>query len=214
MFLGIDTCTFYLNLALVDTDGSAVGEHREKVKTQTTRLVPALRDLLEKSGVRRTDIGAVGIVLGPGSFTGLRVGIAAAMGFGTALGIPLYGIGSLPALARSCGDPGEGMALLDARRSEVYLQRFRRTGDAVVSLSDPETLLPNMVLIDSAPEWAVGDGVPLVEGWPAGCRLYPEIPNLAVPAARRSAEAHSAGEKPAPVEALYVRDPDVRQGKG
>jgi hypothetical protein len=49
-----------------------------------------------------------------------------------------------------------------------------------------------------------------VDGWPAACRLYPDIPNLAVPAARRAAEAISRGEQTSPVEAMYVREPDVR----
>jgi len=210
MFLGIDTCTFQLNLALVDEAGGLLEAHSERVRTQTTRLAPAVRDLLEKGGVGRGNLRAVGVVSGPGSFTGLRVGISAGLGLSLALGIPAYGMGSLEALARCCPERGEGLALLDARRGQVYLQRFRLRGDSVDPVTDPAAAPPEAALSGTPPEWAIGDGIPLVSGWPSGCSLHPEIPNLAVPAAARASEALAAGLAARPVRAVYIRVPDVR----
>ena len=209
--LGIDTSTFWLNLALVDGEGAVLAEHHELVKTHTTRLVGALEGLLRGAGVEREALAAVGAVVGPGSFTGLRVGLASAEGLCQALDIPAYATDSLSALALCAPGAGEGVALLDARRSQVYEARFaREPGGQVRRLSEIRSVSPVEVLAGPAPAWAIGDGVPQVPDWPRNCRLDPLIPNLAVPAAREAIgrlQRGEAGERLAP---LYVRPPDVR----
>ena len=181
--------------------------------THTTRLVPAVDELLLGAGAVRGDLAAVGAVVGPGSFTGLRVGLAAALGLSAALGIPAYGLDSLTALALSVDAPGDGVALLDARRSQVYCRRFLGSGPAARPVSEPVAIPPADVLLGGPePAWAAGDGVALVGGWPPATRLFPGIPNLALPAARRALEALAAGIATEELTPLYVRGADVRKG--
>jgi tRNA threonylcarbamoyladenosine biosynthesis protein TsaB len=209
MFLGIDTSTRWLNLALLSRQGELRAEFRESLPTHTTRLAPEIRKLLSGGGAGPQDLAALGVVLGPGSFTGLRVGLAAASGLAQALEIPSYGLSSLEALARACPSDGLGVALLDARRGEVYCQRFLRAANDVLPQGDPAALAPTSVDMDGL-SWAMGDGVPLVPDWPATCHLHPEVPNLALEAAANARSRDFAGEAPAPLRALYVRAPDVR----
>jgi tRNA threonylcarbamoyladenosine biosynthesis protein TsaB len=210
MYLGIDTSTRWLNLALLSPEGEPLAEFRESLATHTTRLAPEIRNLLTRGGGRPKDLTGLGVVLGPGSFTGLRVGLAAAAGLAQALEIPVYGLSSLEALARAGPSDGLGVALLDARRGEVYRQRFRFAAGTVRPDGDPAALGPASVETDGL-SWAIGDGVPLVADWPTTCHLQPEIPNLALPAAAQARRRHLAGEVPPPLRALYVRAPDVRK---
>jgi tRNA threonylcarbamoyladenosine biosynthesis protein TsaB len=89
-------------------------------------LFPLLDELLREAGVSRKELGRVAVGVGPGSFTGLRVGIALAEGIATGLGIPLLGVPSLASLAwsRAAGDVDVIGALLDARRQDVFFAAF------------------------------------------------------------------------------------------
>jgi tRNA threonylcarbamoyladenosine biosynthesis protein TsaB len=210
--LGIDTSTKWLNLALVDGAGTVLSEVHEQMPTHTTKLVSGIETLLPTGGPERASLSAVGVVLGPGSFTGLRVGLAAAEGLSAALGLPIFGIDSLSALALCSGADGKGLALLDARRSQVYLRRFLRSGDKATPLGEPEALAPgDLGGVAATCEWAIGDGVGMVQGWRGACVLEPAIPNLAVPAARAALGALRDGVRPVVLTPLYVRPPDVRE---
>ena len=214
LILGVDTSTFWLNLALVGRDGRPLAEHHEKVKTHATHLVPALEELMRAAGADRSDLAGLGVVVGPGSFTGLRVGLASAEGLCQALGIPAHGMDSLTALAHCSAGEGEGVALLDARRSQVYAARFLRRGGGVTRLGGIRCAPPGQALAEAAaPSWAIGDGVPLVSGWPEECVLDPQVPNLAKPAALFALERMTLGAPGERLEPLYVRPPDVRRGE-
>jgi tRNA threonylcarbamoyladenosine biosynthesis protein TsaB len=213
LVLGIDTCTRWLNLALLGEGGEVTGEVHEEVATHSTRLVRALDALLVAAAGTRSDLRALGVIVGPGSFTGLRVGLAAALGLSKALAVPAFGLDSLTALAVASGGEGEGVVLLDARRSQVYARWFRSSGGKRVPDGEARAEAPEDILgRGRLPLWAAGDGVPLVSPWPAETVLKPGIPNLAVPAARRAWEGLLSGSRPDNLEPLYVRPPDVRKG--
>lgn len=208
--LGIDGCTRWTNLALVAGDGVLLGEVHAPAGNHATGLVPAVEALLAEARRGMGDLDAVGAVVGPGSFTGLRVALAAALGLAGSLGIPAYGLGSLEALAAFAPVDGEGLAVLDARRGRVYAARFRRQAGAPLRrLSEDRDLKPEELLTGAPPLWAVGDGIPLVAGWPAGCACLPEAPNLARPAAQRALERLLAGAPGEVLQARYVRAPDA-----
>ena len=104
-------------------------------------LVPGIDSLLRELGRRPADLALVVVGLGPGSFTGLRVGIATALGLARATGAALVGVPSLEALAYAELAPGEeATVLLDARAGELYLARYRRTQDDVLALVPPLVL--------------------------------------------------------------------------
>jgi tRNA threonylcarbamoyl adenosine modification protein YeaZ len=93
---------------------------------QAERLFPALGELLAKAGVTYADLTRIAVTTGPGSFTGLRIGLSAARGLGLALNLPVLGIPSLFALSLSATGPVA--VLLDAKRGEAYFQTFAGPG--------------------------------------------------------------------------------------
>ncbi len=208
--LGLDTSTFLLQAALLREDGSLAAELREEVPTHTPRIPGAIEGLLQEAGLSAGRLAAVGVTRGPGSFTGLRVGLAAALGLGKGLGIPVYGLSTLEAVARAFPGEGRGVVLLDARRGEVYAQPFLREGGEVRPL-EPARSLPPATLQPADFEWAAGDGVALVAGWPPSCRLFPGVGGAAVQAALQALRERTAGRAPEPLSPLYVRPPDVRE---
>ncbi len=128
LVLALDCSTTHLAVALVDGEGLVLASRAPEVgREHAARLPLEFADLLVESGRRRTDIGEVRVGVGPGSYTGTRVAIAAAKGLARALGVPLAGVSSFVALAAGVLGPGEaGVVTLDARRGNVYAQACRR----------------------------------------------------------------------------------------
>jgi tRNA threonylcarbamoyladenosine biosynthesis protein TsaB len=94
-------------------------------RTSSERLVPAVRRLMEASGFRLAELAAVVVVHGPGSFTGVRVGVSAAKGLSEAGGVPLIAVSRLALLAADVDGAGEGVhAVLDAGRGEFYYGEY------------------------------------------------------------------------------------------
>jgi tRNA threonylcarbamoyladenosine biosynthesis protein TsaB len=114
--------------------------------TFSAQLVPAIASLLAKHGFAAKDIGGLAVASGPGSFTGLRVGLSAVKGLAEALGTPIATVSLLEALACSSGMPGRLAAALDAGRSEVFFGLYQVSAAGEASnfyerlLSQPEFL--------------------------------------------------------------------------
>lgn len=104
-------------------------------------IIPLLDDLLGRAGWALSELAAVGTGLGPGSFTGIRVGLAVARGLAFSLKIPLKGVSSFAALARGAGGEGRIAVLDDARRGRVYCALYEKQG-AVLSALRPPSCLP------------------------------------------------------------------------
>ena len=125
--LAIDTAAPRLALALLRA-GDRLDTAVEDMPTgQAERLFPALDQLLRRAQVTYADLTRIAVTTGPGSFTGLRIGLSAARGLGLALNIPVLGIPSLLALSL-CAECEPMAVLLDARRGEAYFQNFSGPG--------------------------------------------------------------------------------------
>lgn len=124
--LAIDTARERLQLALLQPDGALDTEIREIAKGHAEAVFPAIAALLGRSGQTYRDVERIGVSSGPGSFTGLRIGLSAARGLGLALDVPVLGISSLVALSLSRTGPSE--LIVDARRGQAYVQRFSAPG--------------------------------------------------------------------------------------
>lgn len=134
LHLGLDTSGPHLAVALADADGTPVARRSDDVgRAHAQRIVPTLEALLADVGAARSDLVAVTVGVGPGSYTGLRVGVATARGLALGLGVPLGGASSLAPVAWAALAPGEtGVVVRDARRGQVYAAVYARTEDALV----------------------------------------------------------------------------------
>ncbi len=191
----LDACT-----AAVFEDGRALGVRTETMaRGHSERLGGFVRDAVAEAGGGFEALDRIGVTIGPGSFTGLRVGLAFAQGLGAALGVPVVGISTLEALARSADDDaGRTAAVIDARRGQVYLQTFE-TGRAA---SEPEALATEDATARlSDGDWRIaGSGAVLVGG--AAGATSPDPRALAGLATTLDPGTH-------PPRPLYLRAPDA-----
>lgn len=130
LILGIETATMTGGVALLN-DERVISEYTLNVKTtHTARLLPAVDQILKDSSVDKREIDGIAISLGPGSFTGLRIGMATAKGLAMGLDIPMVGIPTLDALARNIPFAMHQICtILDAKKKEIYYGRFRYEQD-------------------------------------------------------------------------------------
>jgi tRNA threonylcarbamoyl adenosine modification protein YeaZ len=152
VYLGIDTATAFLCLALWTKESTL--EHVANLgRDHNKRLIPELDNLLSRAGLLKTDLAGIGVGLGPGSYTGLRVGLAAAKALAKGLNIPLSGESSLAASAYACLKEGQqGLVAFTARRNQVYAGLFERRSDDIISLQAVKKLeLGNLVHYPNIP---------------------------------------------------------------
>lgn len=140
--LGLDTSTLTSGIAVL-VDGKVVAEARHDASAHKSDLLVAIDDVCKRAGVAPMELDAIAVGAGPGSFTGLRIGMATAKGIAFAAGKPLWAVSSLAALA--WGHPGFVVAVLDARKREVYAGCYRDG-----ALVDVERVLPP----DAVGPWA------------------------------------------------------------
>ena len=135
--LGIETSTETGSLALLEGGETRARAEIDTHERHSARIIPILDRLLAEAGWTVDELEAVGAGLGPGSFTGIRVGLAVARGLSFALKIPLKGVSSFEALARGAEGEGRIAVLADARRGRIYLALYEKRGDGAVAIRPP-----------------------------------------------------------------------------
>jgi len=214
LILALDTTTSAGSCALVG-DGRLVREEAsDPTRPQAARLPGELAALLERAGVALADIDAYAAGVGPGSFTGLRVGIATMQGVATAMRKPLFGVSALDALARIAA-VSRVATWVDAWRGEVYAALYENGRELEPpTVSRPEVMLGPLTNRETC---FTGDGAARycdVIRRTLGDRARftePIAPLLAGPMGEIAFEAWQAGHRPAPdaIRPLYVRRPDA-----
>lgn len=190
-------------MALVDSGGQAVAECVVvDARRHGELLAQGIAAVLGDAGVDRRDLGAVVVGLGPGPFTGLRVGIVTAATLGDALCIPAYGICSLDGLGA-----GERVAMTDARRREIYWARYDTDGTRV---SGPHVSKPGDVIEQLRGVPVVGFGAQVHAEALVGLDVRPEPKYPSAPALVERAVA-LLGSVPEPLVPMYLRRPDAEQ---
>ncbi|MEW5920273.1 MAG: tRNA (adenosine(37)-N6)-threonylcarbamoyltransferase complex dimerization subunit type 1 TsaB [Bacillota bacterium] len=141
LFLALDTTTAVCSVALGE-EGRLMGEYLLNIKkNHSQRLMPLLISLLRDCEVQRRQLQGIAVAIGPGSFTGIRIGVATARGLAQGLGIPLIGVNTLEALAGGCAFfPALICPLLDARRGQVYTAVYRGGGPSLQELEPPQAV--------------------------------------------------------------------------
>jgi tRNA threonylcarbamoyl adenosine modification protein YeaZ len=181
------------------------------------RLMPLVHAALERAGAGLAALEAVVVGLGPGPFTGLRVGIATAQALGDALDLPVHGVGSHDGAAhahlRAAPEPPAGpfLVVTDARRREVYLSGYapdgrRLLGPLPVAPAAVPALLADQSLVPTA---LIGSGAPLL----AAVLDVPAeaVPGLSAGLVLAAARPLLTGVVPGPLTPLYLRRPDATE---
>ncbi|TML28471.1 MAG: tRNA (adenosine(37)-N6)-threonylcarbamoyltransferase complex dimerization subunit type 1 TsaB [Actinobacteria bacterium] len=188
LILAFDTATDIATSALV-SDGEILGE-------RTSRAVTLLEDvdaLLRQAGTHTREVDALAVGIGPGSFTGVRIGLSTARGLALALGVPVAGVSTLDAL--EAGAPG-ALAVIDARRHEVFV---------------PGRALAPAALVVEPGRLCIGNGAVRYRDMfeAKGAEIPPDGDDRHVPRARFHAQLARDFRPAEEIEPLYLRLPDA-----
>ncbi len=205
MLLAFDTATPLVTVALHDGDRVVVEHSSERPMKHGEHLAPLIARAMDDAGIVRQDLTAIAVGVGPGPFTGLRVGVVTARTLGFVLDVPVYGVCSLDAIALEAVGTGAAagsfLVATDARRKEVYLASYDADG---ARLEGPVVTRP-------------ADVATSVDVAGAGPGLYPEAFPHAIAPDRPSAGwmAHGVSAELVELldpEPLYLRRPDAVAG--
>jgi tRNA threonylcarbamoyladenosine biosynthesis protein TsaB len=209
LLLALDTGSPLVSVALA-RDGAVVASRSVEQARSSTRLLEMVQEVLAEAEIGVRDLGGITVLRGPGSFTGLRIGLATVLGLHQALGVPATAIPSLPVLAASAGArEGIVIAAVDALRGDWSAQAFaagRPLGEMEL-VPGPE--LPRLAGGDEAV--VIGFGVSrlaAVPGWPEGMRLI-EPGALAATAAVLAASPETDWDPAFLTSAIYSRPPAI-----
>ena len=206
--LAIETTTRLVSVALVEGGQVILERAHDRPKQSAERLLPLIAELLSEAGWPRTSVERLGVSVGPGSFTGVRVGIACAQGLSLGLGVPLVGVSSLRAMARAVPASVAGVrcAVLDARRAEVFAAGYTSGPRAA-------QVLPPLALSTSSASQTLQAQLPAPIVWiGSGLSLLGLQPTLVAPGTEEPtagavgllAEELDPAENPA--VPIYIRD--------
>jgi tRNA threonylcarbamoyladenosine biosynthesis protein TsaB len=205
--LAIDTALGACSAAVGDEDGVRAARFAQTAAGQTELLIPMIRAVLDEAGLAPGALTRIAVTIGPGSFAGTRIGLAAARAMARVHGIPVLGLTSLEALAGGAELEGPRIVAFDARKGQLYLQAF--AGD-LAPLSEPvaASLLEAEAALGGVPAGAVllGSGAAALGaqwGMEGAVRppLWPNAADFLMLAARHPA---TRGPFPRP---LYLRAP-------
>ncbi len=196
IILGIESATARAGVAIGTPDGVIASVQVTRGPRHAETLAPSIQFVCEQAGVALREVDAIAVDIGPGLFTGLRVGIATANGLAQALDCPMIGVCSLDVLAHPFRHVATDIvAVIDARRSEVYVARYGVADGALKRVVEPATASPNELVKE------VGDA--LVVGDTLGVFALPDADTLVELAQRRPAV------NPNEITPLYLRKSDA-----
>lgn len=214
--------------AAVMKDGKILSEIFEKrLRGQAERLVPMCQEACDEAAVPFYQLDAIAVTRGPGTFTGVRIGLAAAKGLSLALDIPLIGVTTLEAVAHYVVSEGGNLPkgkifiVHDARRSEVYMQIFDQNDTGIIAITEPAAIpltgIEKYFGVDTG--LVVGSGAGLVKTHLSpdiqGRLHFPEIephPQARI-IAQIAADRLSGEDAETEVMPLYLRAPDAVAAK-
>lgn len=206
LILGLDTATPAVTVALHDGGQPLAQLVTVDAHRHAELLAPAISSVIADAGAARTDLTGIAVGVGPGPFTGLRVGLVTARVLGAALGVPVYGVCSLDVIAADVEAPAGFLVATDARRREVYWAEYDERGSRVAgpAVSAPADISPGERPV-------AGEGGVLYPSYlPNGTGpAYPAAATLC----RMVTAALAAGdtERLLAPEPLYLRRPDARE---
>lgn len=215
--LAIDTCMTACSVAALAGGSRICGRFAPMERGHAEALFPMIAQVMAEAGLGFADLTRIAVTRGPGSFTGVRAGIAAARGLALGCGAPVVTATSLEvmalgALARLGPGQGQGGFLIahDARRGELYVQSFDANAQA---LGEPVLATPVVAaLLAAGCAFVAGSGAPLVaaEAERAGKHFTARLPDLLPDAAHLARMAATLAPQGNPASPLYLRAPDAK----
>lgn len=223
LVLAIDTTTTQSSVCVGGPDGPLASAALGRPQAHGAFLTPAIDFCLRQAGVTAADLTGVAVALGPGLYTGMRVGIAAAQGLAHARQLPVVGLNSLDLLAfpfRLVRRDRRVAAVIDARRGELFWALYRPAGDGMVRTSDLSVGTPDKLVaeVEASPEGTicVGDGAVAHEGVLRAAGAQIASPWIGRPHATALAElavprlARGDTQRPEDLRPIYLRAADAR----
>jgi len=224
--LGFDTATSACSAAVWEDGRIAARRFEPMSRGQSERLMPMVREVLSEAGADFPDLDLLAVTTGPGAFTGLRIGLAAARGMALAGDLACFGVTTLDAVAAGVSETERQKAnvlvVLDSKRAEGYAQAFRSD---LRPLSEAQALMPADLAAlmangegDADRVLVAGDGAGQViqalkdKGIEAVLSTAPGVPDAATVAAI-AAERWSPDQPAEPLRPLYLRPPDAKASK-
>ena len=199
MLLALDTSSDYVSIALFDKLELLAHTHQPMPAGQAEKLLPLLQELLTKTKKRPQDISSVAVAIGPGSFTGVRIGLSTARALALALNIPVIGITNFDAAAYNIKK--QITVALDTKRGDYFVQKFNQN---MQPISSP-TVQTTEELATSAPFFVTGSGASsLSQSINCTC-----VPQNVSPAVAIGYLALTRTDLHHPASPLYLRDAHV-----
>ena len=199
LVLALDTSATFVSVALLNEKQVFAIAEEEMERGQAEALMPMIEGIMAQAHKKMSDIDAVAVTVGPGSFTGVRIGLAAARAFGLALNVPVYGVTCFEAwsyhLGRNC------KVILDSKRDDYFVQTFDEMDNAV----DDPSIQSAEQLKTQLPFAAIGTGA-LTLSDEIGCEVIYKISPIAIAVGKI---ALSRCDNPLPATPLYMREADV-----
>lgn len=221
--LALETATPQVAVAVLGPGGVLARASADRGMRHAERLVPFVQLTLAEAGVALGELGLVAVDIGPGLYTGLRVGVATANTLAQAAGLGVVGVSSLETLAAGAvGFPGLVVPVVDARRSEVFAAAYRWADGRLSQVSSarlvrPEALAEELAAVDDEPVALVGDGALRYRScfeartaavvWPSP--LARPDPGLLAWLALERTRGDGAPAPRGEVQPVYLRDPDA-----
>ena len=167
--LALETSAKSVSVAVTENGTLLAQAYQNRGLTHSVTLMPLLDGMLQSAGLTLDDMDAIAVAHGPGSFTGIRIGVSAAKGLAWAKGLPCCGVSTLEAMAYSVTDfEGVIAGAMDARRQQVYNAFFRCKNGRVTRLCDDRAVSAEQAAQELAampePKLIVGDGAELLYG--------------------------------------------------
>ena len=218
--LAIESATESVGVSLASSDGVLASVEISRGRRHAESIVPCVQFVCERAELELAEVGAIAVDVGPGLFTGMRVGIATAKSLSMALGIPMVPMTSLEVLAVGESTTDEIIVpVVDVRKSEVFWAMYRRSDHGVELLHQPtvgsvDDLISDLMARDQ-PAVCIGDGAQryredITAGFTCviGDVRHPSAAVLAVEGVRRAVREETVDERL--VEPVYLRQPDAQ----
>lgn len=222
LILGIETATGSVGCAIGNHEGVLASVQTTRDRRHAELLAPQIQDLCANADIALRDLAAVAVDVGPGLYTGLRVGVTTAITMAHALRVPMVSVASLDLVAYPMRHVGRTVAaVIDARRGEVYHARYSCVPGGVQRLTEPEVGPPDhvvaQVMSDRGETLVVGDGAlryaPMFDGLQRAVLADPGFAHPSAESLVLLAHAQALREefvRPDEIEPLYLRRPDAQ----